>query len=290
MDYTIKITSGLAEGPFDIYYNAVNPSNLLAAGVTRDDLLFGYDLLSVPSTATTILVVNTDLDCINVVSYNLPEPTPTPTATLTSTPTPTRTSTPTLTPTSTLTSTPTATITTPTPTPTRTSTPTPTPTATTVIPATYFDTSYSGYEASCVNSEGWAYSRLVSAPGATVRVKLAINHYVNDIVVGQSEVCATSSLYETALPSSTPPKNTLLGNVFDNLGVPPGVLYDEQEIDLTINLDGYIDLILTYATNNLFDNYSNGSATVTVIRINGTNVSNGDVLECKYLCTNIGAC
>jgi hypothetical protein len=291
MNYTVKITGGAAEGPFSLYYDTVTPANILASGLSWQDLVDGYEIYGVSDTATKILIVNLDLDCLTTSSYNLPSPTPTPTLTqtLSSTPTPT--------PTVTVTTTPTNTITpglsaTPTPTPTLTLTATPTPTATYVppVPPTYFDSNYTGYESSCIQSEGWAYTRLISAPMATVTVQLVIDHLVNDIVPGQSGVCAASTLYETILPSATPTKYSVKGGASAAIGVPPGILYDTTTFNLTTNTSGYIDLLLTYSTQNLLDGYSNGSAKLTIKSVNGQNITNGDVLECKYLCTNLINC
>ncbi len=291
MNYTVKLTGGLAEGPFNIYYNLVDPSNLIVSGLTRQDLLDGYEVLNVSSSATKILVTNLDPDCLNTGSFDLPSPTPTPTLTRTLTPTPTST------PTISLTSSPTNTVTpglttTPTATPTVsvTATPTLTPTATTIVPATYFNSDYTGYEASCIQSEGWAYSRLVSAPMATVTLELRLYHLVNDVAPGQASVCASSVFYETLLPATFPAKNLNLGSISSAIGAPPGILYDVAYFNVTTNTDGYIDLLLTYATKNLLDGYSNGSATLKITQVNGFSITNGDVLEAKYLCTNLGDC
>jgi hypothetical protein len=138
MNYKVTI-SGDASGPFDIYYDEVSISSLLASSVSRNDMLNGYYISGVPITAMTIIVVNTDTYCENseFVYIATPTPTPTPTPTVTPTPTPTvadctlsggTVSIPTPTPTPTPTVTPTAT---PTPTggvPTATPTPTPSPT------------------------------------------------------------------------------------------------------------------------------------------------------------------
>lgn len=291
MNYTIKITGGAAEGPFSLYYDVVNPANILASGLSWQDLVDGYEVYGVSDTATKILITNLDPDCLTTSSYNLPSPTPTPT------PTQTISSTPTQTPTLSLTATPTNTVTsglppTPTPTPTLTLTATPTLTSTYVppIPSTYFDTSYTGYESSCIQSEGWAYTRLISAPMATVTVQIVIDHLVNDIISGQNGVCAVSKLYETILPSITPTKYSVLGGASTIPGMPPVRLYDTNTFTVTTNTLGYIDLLLTYATQNLLDGYSNGSAKLTIKSVNGQNITNGDVLECKYLCTNIIDC
>ena len=134
--------SGDAGGPFDIYYNTISVGTQLDTGVSRNNLLAGYLVTTIPDEAYNIIVLNTDSDCNNFVTYPIKPPTPTPTVTPTPTPTPTvvvdcalsggsivdvvTTSTPTPTPTATV-----VTTSTPTPTPTATATPTPTPTPTT---------------------------------------------------------------------------------------------------------------------------------------------------------------
>lgn len=135
MDYFVTIT-GDAVGAFDIYYDTASAGTQLASGVSRQDMINGRYVTGVPTTASAIIVYNSDSSCQNYVTYLLGTPTPTPTSTPTPTPTPTPTildctiatgsvSIATLTPTPTPTNTPT-----PTPTNTPTITPTPTPTGT----------------------------------------------------------------------------------------------------------------------------------------------------------------
>jgi len=141
--YVVNIISGTAPGPYNIYYDSVNPSNIAtivstsqpATGVTFSDLnqITGV-LVEVPDTAYKIILYNTDTFCLNEDEFLLPTPTPTFTPTPTITITPTITTTPTETPT--ITYTPTSTYTPDCtfdvdvdvifPTPTPTSTPTPT--------------------------------------------------------------------------------------------------------------------------------------------------------------------
>lgn len=138
MDYLVTIT-GDAVGSFDIYYDTASAGTQLASGVSRQDMVNGRYVTGVPTTASAIIVYNSDSNCQNYVTYLLGTPTPTPTSTPTPTPTPTPTvldctiatgsvSIPTPTPTPTPTVTPT-----PTPTFTSTNTPTPTPTNTLVM-------------------------------------------------------------------------------------------------------------------------------------------------------------
>jgi hypothetical protein len=125
---------------------------------------------------------------------------------------------------------------------------------------------------------------------ATVTLELKLYHLVNDVYPGQPSVCASSVFYETLLPATFPTKNLILGTVSSAIGAPPGTLYDLSYYNVTTNTDGYIDILLTYATQNLLDVYSNGSATLTITQVNGNNITNGDVLEARYLCTNIEDC
>lgn len=151
---TVQIAScgGPNSGPFDLYWDLVRPSRLLASNITCEELLSGYVLTNVPDT-TTAIILNGIGTCTDVFTIPLVSPTPTPTASSnidctvvfditpnispTISPSPTRTpiKTPTITPTTTPTSTVTPTWTptntlTPTNTPTKTSTPTNTPTNT----------------------------------------------------------------------------------------------------------------------------------------------------------------
>ena len=131
MNYLVRIT-GDATGPFDIYYDSISGGTQLASNISKAQMVAGYTVTGIPTNATSIIVNNTDIECLNAVTYYL---------VLTATPTPTRTATPTPTPTlldCTLsggsvyipaTPTPTATITA-TPTPTQTLIPTATPTIT----------------------------------------------------------------------------------------------------------------------------------------------------------------
>jgi hypothetical protein len=137
--YDIKITSGTAAGPYEIYYNSINPSTYAniygtttpATGLTFTQMTTGTGVrVSVPNDALLTILKNARCNTSQTSWIVTPTPTPTNTITPTRTVTPTRTLTPT--PTDTPTSTPTNTITptmsmTPTMsvTPTRTITPTP---------------------------------------------------------------------------------------------------------------------------------------------------------------------
>lgn len=112
--FDIQIISGTAPGPYTIYYDTINVSNIvtltnsgnLASNISFSTLSLGVNV-TIPDGATSIILFNEQ--CSNDETFIIPTQTPTPTPTSTPTPTPTPTSTPT-------------------PTPTATNTPTPTPT------------------------------------------------------------------------------------------------------------------------------------------------------------------
>ena len=102
-NFDIKITTGTAPGPYNVYYNSVavgniatiTSSSLPATGVTYSTLTTGTGLnVTIPDATTKIILYN--VPCSNQVSYTFPTPTPTPTPTNTPTPTPTPTATPVL--------------------------------------------------------------------------------------------------------------------------------------------------------------------------------------------------
>ena len=279
MNYIIKITEGLAEGPFELYYDVVDSANIIASGLSRQTLLDGYSVTGISNTATKILAVNLDPDCLNTGSYDLPQitptPTPTPTKTVTPTITPTQTITPTLTITSTVTSTPT-------PTPTPTLTPTP------AVPAVYFDTAFSGQDPSC-DGQGTAYSRLTAPSGTVIILDLLVYHYITGIESSPS-ACIAGELFATTLPSTSPVAGTSLGQATATTNVAPALVSDSTQITITMPVSGYKDLLLEYTTNNLTSNFSGGSARIKVITVNGTNVFDGDSITATYSCTNYEAC
>jgi len=144
--FDVQIISGTAPGPYTIYYDTINVSNIVtltnsgnpATNVSFSSLSLGVNV-TIPDNTTSIILFNEQ--CSIDETFIVPTSTPTPTPTSTPTPTPTATNTPTPTPTATNTPTPTPTPncefdiivnndTTPTPTPTPTNTPTPTPTST----------------------------------------------------------------------------------------------------------------------------------------------------------------
>ena len=128
--FDIKITSGTSHSLYTIYYDQVDAANIAtrvstslpATGVTYNDLTSGSGVtVSVPNSATSILLYNNSC----VIDDEIILPTPTPSPTPTSTPTPTPTSSPTTSPTPSPSPTETPT---PTPSPSPTNTPTPSPT------------------------------------------------------------------------------------------------------------------------------------------------------------------
>ena len=64
MFITIQTTTGTSLGPYDIYYDAVNPGLLLASNVSSASLAAGINL-TVSNTATSVIVVNTRNGCGN---------------------------------------------------------------------------------------------------------------------------------------------------------------------------------------------------------------------------------
>jgi hypothetical protein len=152
--FYVKIVSGTDAGPYNVYYDQVNAANLatnfdtsfLASGVTLSELTSNLGLhVSVPDSATSIIVYNTNARVIaecqsNIDETILPTPTPTSSPTPTPSPSPSPTSSPTPSPSPTPTPSPTPNCdfgidtnivtATPTPTPSPTSTPTPTPSST----------------------------------------------------------------------------------------------------------------------------------------------------------------
>ena len=133
---------GTNSGPFNVYYNFIDPSNLITSNISSATLATGF-VINIPTQAYSVIIVDQGLYCGNQSQTIAVNPlTPTPTPTTTSTPTPTLTATTTLTSTPTPTPTPTITGTpTPTPTPTIGATPTPTPTVTSTVTATPTTTS-----------------------------------------------------------------------------------------------------------------------------------------------------
>lgn len=101
--FNIRINEGDSEGPYTIYYDQVNPSNIAAiygnglpaTGLTLTQLTTGNGVaVYVPNDTNTIIVYNELLGCdfgIEIIINTTPTPTPTITSTptLTSTPTPT---------------------------------------------------------------------------------------------------------------------------------------------------------------------------------------------------------
>lgn len=285
MNYTVKITGGLAEGPFTIYYDTVSAGTLIASGLSRQDLLDGYDVLDVPLEAKEILVVNLDPDCLNTGSFSLPSPTPTPTTT----PTLTLTATPTLTPTPTIT--PNLT-TTPTPTPTITLTATPSPTvtlsSTAAGPTVYFDTAFSGQDPSC-DGKGSAYSRLKGPVGTVIELEILSYHYVTSIESSEN-ACINGFVYTTALPSINPVPVSFITSAGASTSIVPSIVSDYSVASVTIPESGYIDILVEYVTNNLGSNFSEGSARLKVASVNGLYVLDGDTLTATYSCTNYEPC
>ena len=143
--FIVSIVSGSAPGPYNVYYDVVNPSNIAtvvdtslpAINVTYNDLTSPNGVLvSVPDSAEKIILYNTDQNCLIGDELILPTPTPTPTPSPSPTPSPTPTPSPSPSPTPSPTPTPTTNcdfgidvdVIFATPTPTASPTPSPTPT------------------------------------------------------------------------------------------------------------------------------------------------------------------
>ena len=125
--FYVRITQGNSPGPFDIYWDAVNPANFaiiydndeFAQNVSYKDLTLVNNngktglKVYVPDQATSIIVEGTNcgVDIDVTLSLVTPTPTPTPTISLTPTNTPTISLTPTNTPSLSLSNTPTPTVT-----------------------------------------------------------------------------------------------------------------------------------------------------------------------------------
>jgi len=140
---TITLTdASVNTGNFDLYSNAdpdwpnVALMTPFETGISRAQLLGGYDSTLVPDTATQIMV-KSNAGCVNSVNLSIVglTPTPSPSSSLAATPSPTRT--PSETPSPTPTRTPSET---PSPTPTRTPSPTPTrtPSNSALLPLTQY--------------------------------------------------------------------------------------------------------------------------------------------------------
>ena len=101
--FLITLDPTTSPGPFNIYYNTISDSNLIAASPSNSNktsLLLGV-YVSVSDDIKSIFLENIATGCGNIVEfYTLPPATPTatPTSTPTSTPTQTPSSTPTTTP------------------------------------------------------------------------------------------------------------------------------------------------------------------------------------------------
>lgn len=206
----IKITTGTAPGPYNIYYDLGLPGNIAtitatslpATGVTYSTLTTGNGLnITVPDNATVIVLVN--LSCNTQVPHALPVPTPTPTQTATSTPTPTLTATPTLTQTTTPTNTLTPTLT-PTQTPTTTNTPTLTPTNTPTLTPTLTPTKTIAPTSTPTNTLT-PTNTSTQTPTPTIQCFFGID--VNVVPVSPTPtmtVTPTKSIGATPTPTQTP--------------------------------------------------------------------------------------
>lgn len=281
MTYKIKIKTGLAVGPFNIYMNDTTGGNLISSGVTKGALLDGVQVTLTSGQDLTLVyfvLKNMDPECLNSVSIIAPATTTTSTTTTTTTGIPTTTTTTTAPPTTTTTTTiP----------PTTTST---TTTTTTVgIPTVYFDSNYNGVLSTCAGDGGKTWSRLTGPVGTVLTMTLSVNHYVTWLATGAVSACATAFVNETVLPFVTPTYGTQLSTTTVTSTAVPSVITNNTTFSITIPAGGYKDLMLRYFTQNLGGNYSTGQARLQVTTINGTAVI-GDAIVATYPCTIIGVC
>ena len=282
MTYQIKIKTGLADGPFNIYMNDTTGGNLISSNVTKGDLLNGVQVTLTSGQDLSLIyfvLKNMDPECLNSISIVAPTTTTTSTSTTTTTAVPTTTTT-------TTTVAPTTTTTT-TVAPTTTST---TTTTTTVgIPTVYFDSNYNGILSTCVADGGKTWSRLTGPVGTTVVLTVSVNHYVTWLAAGAASACATAFVNETVLPFVTPTYGTQLSTTTVTSVAVPSVITNNASFTITIPAGGYKDLMLRYLTQNLGGNYSTGQARLQVTSINGTTVI-GDAIVATYPCSIIGVC
>lgn len=232
--FNIKLSSGASQGPYNLYYDTQSPSNF-ALSVPKLEEINGFyfgpgqffnsttgSTITVPISATTLILYNTF--CNDTVVYTLPEPSPTPTQTKTPTPTPTNTTTispsPTQTPTQTKTSSPTPTPTIspgapiPSTTPTMTQTPTLTltPTITTTITPTSTITT-------------------TVTPSKTYYYYYLLNCNFIDNKVARSSFNGLTGVY-----------NVSASTCYQIVGVDPGPLFD-FDLDSLISVSGCSDPI-----------------------------------------------
>jgi hypothetical protein len=282
MTYKIKITTGLADGPFNIYMNDTTGANLISSNVTKSSLLDGVQIILTSGqdlTLVNFVLKNMDPECLNSISIIAPTTTTTSTTTTTTTGTPTTTTT-------TTTVAPTTTTTT-TVAPTTTST---TTTTTTVgIPTVYFDSNYNGILSTCVADGGKTWSRLTGPVGTVLTMTLSVNHYVTWLATGAASACATAFVNEVVLPFTTLIYGTQLSTTTVTSTAVPSVITNNATFSITIPAGGYKDLMLRYFTQNLGGGYSTGQARLQVTSINGTTVI-GDAIVATYPCSIIGVC
>jgi hypothetical protein len=218
-------------GPFNIYQQFVNPSNLIEANVPVDILKLANQQYAILDSTTQIILVNMNPACrgksltLNVPLI-APTPTPTPSSTPGVTPTPTATTTPTLTPTTTPTKTPTATPT-QTVTPTLTSTPTVSQAgrATVTINLT-IDSGNTGYTQIYTGSIGsYSLQNTLRTNGSTYTFTLPVGARFYTSTVQQTraqsyQVAEAIFLINDAADAGSPYIQSTLGAACDLISVP----------------------------------------------------------------------
>jgi hypothetical protein len=99
--FNVRITSGTSPGPYNVYYDSIDPNNIAlltgtetpATGLTLSELVIGVGVI-IPENSTSVILYN--IECDNNITHTILTPTPTSTPLVGITPTPTPSSTPTL--------------------------------------------------------------------------------------------------------------------------------------------------------------------------------------------------
>jgi hypothetical protein len=247
---TVTVTGfGATTGP--LYNISDDVLGLLASGVTRSQLISGYNVFS-DSNSTKITVTSTGV-CTNSLDIILATPTPTPT---------------------------------PLPGPTFTPTPTPTPTP---VPVG-FDPNYSGFSNIC-GEGGKAWTRLIGPVGTTVELSLNGFQFITSTTSGTSVCIYgglyQTSLPSVA-PVTGPLIADISATI--NVSSLPYYLTNADTTTITIPGEGYRDLLLVYTTKNIGSNFSNGRFSATITAINSSPISGGDLIYTWYACSDSGVC
>jgi hypothetical protein len=82
--FNVRITSGTSPGPYNIYYDSIDPNNIAlltgsetpATGLTLSELVIGVGVI-IPENSTSVILYN--VECDNNITHTILTPTPTPT-------------------------------------------------------------------------------------------------------------------------------------------------------------------------------------------------------------------